>query len=210
MMQPGGVSTSEDTGEGQFHFDPSTYMDLMMEEVPSYRELQRNLAEATRGIVAASILELGVGTGETAFSVAAVHPAARLVGIDESGPMLDTARERLPNADLRVQRLEDPLPEGSYDLVVSALAVHHLDGPGKADLFRRVHDRLRPGGRFVVADVIVPENPDDVVTPVGDPYDKPSSVEDQLEWLRAASLEPKVCWLLKDLAVISADRSFPQ
>ena len=207
MMQPGGVGASDDTGSWQFHFDPATYMDLMNQEVPSYRELQHNLAEATRGLEPTSILELGVGTGETASSVAAVHPAARLVGIDESAPMLDVARERLPNADLRVQGLEDPLPDGSYDLIVSALTVHHLDGPGKADLFRRVHDRLRPGGRFVLADVIVPENPDDVVTPVGDPYDKPSSVEDQLDWLRAASLEPKVIWLVKDLAVISADRA---
>jgi hypothetical protein len=37
---------------------------------------------------------------------------------------------RFPAADLRVQRLEDPLPEGSYDLVVSALTIHHLDDAG--------------------------------------------------------------------------------
>jgi hypothetical protein len=46
-------------------------------------------------------------------------------------------------ADLRVSRLQDPLPEGNFDLVGSALAVHHLDGAGKADLFARVADRLR-------------------------------------------------------------------
>ena len=45
-------------------------------------------------------------------------------------------------ADLRVSRLEDALPEGNFDLVVSALAVHHLDGAGKADLFARVAARL--------------------------------------------------------------------
>jgi tRNA (cmo5U34)-methyltransferase len=59
-------------------------------------------------------------------------------------------------ADLRVSRLQDPLPEGNFDLVVSALAVHHLDGAGKADLFARVADRLRPGGRFVLGAVLMP------------------------------------------------------
>jgi tRNA (cmo5U34)-methyltransferase len=34
--------------------------------------------------------------------------------------------------------LEDPLPDGPYDVVVSALAVHHLAAASKADLFRRI------------------------------------------------------------------------
>jgi len=43
--------------------------------------------------------------------------------------MLAHARRVLARADLRVSRLEDELPPGPFDLVVSALAVHHLDGP---------------------------------------------------------------------------------
>jgi tRNA (cmo5U34)-methyltransferase len=42
-----------------------------------------------------------------------------------------------------VSRLEDALPVGNIDLVVSALAVHHLDGAGKADLFARIAARRR-------------------------------------------------------------------
>ena len=192
-------------GAEQYHFDPATYLDMIMAEVPAYRELQRQLAEATAGVEAGAILELGVGTGETAAAVMAVHPAAALVGIDESEAMLARARDRFPAADLRVQRLEDPLPEGSYDLVVSALAVHHLDAAGKADLFRRVRGRLRPGGRFVLADVVVPGDPHDVVTPIDPPYDQPSTVADQLGWLREAGLRPAVRWQEKDLAVVAAD-----
>jgi tRNA (cmo5U34)-methyltransferase len=199
------MDASDETGAEQYHFDPATYLDMITAEVPAYRELQRHLAEATAGIEAGAILELGVGTGETAAAVMAVHPAARLVGIDESGPMLARARDRFPAADLRVQRLEDLLPEGSYDLVVSALAVHHLDAAGKADLFRRVRERLRPGGRFVLADVVIPGDPHDVVTPIDPPYDKPSTVADQLGWLREAGLRPTVRWQEKDLAVVAAD-----
>jgi tRNA (cmo5U34)-methyltransferase len=199
------VDVSDEAGAGQYHFDPATYLDMMLTEVPAYRDLQHHLAEAASGIEAGSILELGVGTGETTSAVLAAHPAARLVGIDESEPMLARARERFPLADLRVQRLEDPLPEGRYDLIVSALTVHHLDAAGKADLFRRVRDRLRPGGRFVLADVVIPDDLNDAVTPVASPHDKPSPVADQLRWLQQAGLRPTVRWHEKDLAVVAAD-----
>ena len=63
-----------------------------------------------------------------------------------------------------MSRLEDALPVGNIDLVVSALAVHHLDGAGKADLFARIPARRRSGGRFVLGDVVVPDDPADVVT----------------------------------------------
>ncbi len=58
------------------------------------------------------------------------------------------ARASLPadRVKLLVGRLEDPLPEGSFDLVVSALAVHHLEGTGKADLFQSIASRLDPAG----------------------------------------------------------------
>lgn len=204
-MQRGGMDVSDEAGAEQDHFDPATYLNMVLAEVPAYRDLQQQVAEATRGIDAGAILELGVGTGETASAVLAVHPGARLVGVDENEPMLARARARVPSADLRVQRLEDPLPEGSYDLVVSALAVHHLDAAGKADLFRRVRDRLRPGGRFVLADVVIPDDPHDVVTPVHSPHDKPSPVADQLSWLREAGLQSAVRWHDKDLVVIVAD-----
>jgi tRNA (cmo5U34)-methyltransferase len=108
-------------------------------------------------------------------------------------------------ADLRVSRLQDPLPEGNFDLVVSALAVHHLDGAGKADLFARVADRLRPGGRFVLGDVVVPDDPADIVTPIDGVYDQPSTIADQVQWLVAAGFHVAGVWTRQDLCVIVAD-----
>jgi tRNA (cmo5U34)-methyltransferase len=188
----------------QFHFDPATYPETIRAEVPAYDELQDAVAEATAGIHAARVLELGVGTGQTSHRVLGLHPEAELVGIDESARMLAVASADL-SADLRVSRLEDPLPEGDFDLVVSALAVHHLDGPGKADLFARVAARLRPGGRFVLGDVVVPDDPADLVTPIDGAYDQPNTIDDQVRWLAAAGLDAKVVWTRQDLAVIVAD-----
>ena len=189
---------------GQFHFDPERYLQLMHAEVPRYEELQEETARATEGVTAATILELGVGTGETARRVLMRHPGAQLVGIDASAELLAAAE--LPGADLRVARLEAPLPEGLFPLVVSALAVHHLDAAGKRDLFERVARALEPGGRFVLADVIVPERPEDAVTPLTPEFDLPDGLEDQLAWLAAAGLAAEPTWVRGDLAVIRADR----
>ena len=188
----------------QFHFDPASYLETISAEVPAYDELQDAVAKATAGIHAERVLELGVGTGQTSRRVLGLHPEAKLVGIDESAGMLAVASADLI-ADLRVSRLEDPLPEGDFDLVVSALAVHHLDGPGKADLFARVAARLRPGGRFVLGDVVVPDDPADLVTPIDGAYDQPNTIDDQVRWLAAAGLDAKVVWTRQDLAVIVAD-----
>jgi len=191
----------------RFHFAPEGYLQLMAEEVPDYARLQEAAATATTGVAPVRrVLELGTGTGETARRVLAHHPEAALVGIDVSEAMLARARSALPQADLRVARLEDPLPAGPFDLVVSALAVHHLAGPAKAKLFGRVAEALRPGGRFALADVVVPEDPSDVVTPIDGVHDVPSRVDEQLAWLRAAGLEPAVAWAHRDLAVLVADR----
>ncbi len=187
----------------QFHWDPNAYLALMHDEVPDYERLQDETVAAT-GTDANRVLELGTGTGETARRVLARHPAAALIGLDASSEMLDHARATLPadRVELRVAELTDPLPYGPFDVIVSALAVHHLDGAGKADLFRRAADVLAPGGRLVLGDIVVPVDPIDVVTPVDGDYDTPSAVADQLRWLAAAGLQSDVTWAHRDLAVL--------
>jgi tRNA (cmo5U34)-methyltransferase len=190
----------------QFHFDPGTYLDMVRAEVPDYEQLQEIVAEAAGEIPANTILDLGTGTGETLRHVAQRHPTARLVGVDESERMLAVARKVVPAANLRVARLQDELPEGPFDLVVSALAVHHLDAPEKAALFRRVAARLARGGRFVLADVVVPDDPADMVTPLDAGYDLPNSTDEQLQWMSDAKLTATLRWKHLDLAVLVGDR----
>jgi tRNA (cmo5U34)-methyltransferase len=192
----------------QFHWDPATYRVLMRTEVPAYDELQDAVARATRPVPARRILDLGTGTGETASRVLAFHDGAFLVGVDESAEMLTMAHQSLPAArvDLRVGRLQDPLPAGPFEVVVSALAVHHLDGPGKAALFARLYALLGPGGRFVLGDVVVPEKEADAMTPVDGEYDLPDTIDDQLRWLTDAGFDATVSWQSGDLAVMVADK----
>ena len=170
----------------------------MAAEIPGYEELQDAVAAATAGLRPRTILELGTGTGETAGRVLALHPDAAWTGVDASEPMLARARERLPRADLRVGRLEDPLPAGPFDLVVSALAVHHLDADGKRDLFTRVAQLTDV---FVLGDVVVPEQPEDAVIEVDGVYDVPSTAAEQAAWLHEAGFDVAVTPIRTDLAV---------
>ncbi len=184
-------------------WDPEGYLALMAAEIADYGGLQEQVVAAA-GTGAGRVLELGFGTGETARRVLERHPGASYVGIDSSPEMLAYALSRLPGADLRLARLQDPLPAGPFDLVVSALAIHHLDVPGKADLFRRVAATLAPGGRFVLGDLVVPYDPADVVTEIDGVYDMPSRASEQLDWLHAAGLDASVVWSHRDLAVLVA------
>jgi len=152
-------------------------------------------------------LDLGFGNGLTAHQVEQAHPGARLVGIDSNADMLTAADAALDptRTELHQRRLEEPLPTGPFDLVVSMLAVHHLDGPGKVDLFARVAAALAPGGRFVLADLVVPDDPVDVVTPIDGVMDTPSPLDDQLHWLQQAGLRTRVAWQHRHLAVVVAE-----
>jgi L-threonylcarbamoyladenylate synthase len=193
---------------GQFHFNPATYVDEIREDIPEYDDFQAAVVEHVPA-GARSILELGTGTGETARRLLERCPQATLVGIDESQPMLAAAAAQLDSRRVRLsaQALQDPLPAGAFELVASALCVHHLTAEEKADLFVRVHAALVPGGRFVLGDVIVPPDPALAASiPLTPGYDKPSTVAEQLVWLARAGFEASVVWESGALAVLVADR----
>jgi tRNA (cmo5U34)-methyltransferase len=186
-------------------WDPDAYLVTIAAEIPGYDELQEATVAATEGLEPRSVLELGTGTGETALRVLARHPNTSWVGVDASEPMLRRARERLPEADLRLGRLEDELPPGPFDRVVSTLAVHHLDAAYKRDLFLRVARVLRQGGRFVLADVVVPRPGEEGPIFVDWEMDLPDSAADQVAWLHTAGFEVRAEHIRADLAVLLAD-----
>lgn len=172
-----------------------TYLDEIRVEIPRYDELQERVVEATHGVEARRILELGVGTGETTRRLLEAHPAAMVVGVDGSDEMLAAARSELEaeRADLRLSRLEDPLPSGRFDAVVSVLAVHHLTGEQKSDLFRRVAAALEPDGRFVLGDVVQPERAEDATIEVEEGSTGPIVSRTRLRGSRRQGSSPRSC-----------------
>ncbi|HEX7243281.1 MAG TPA: class I SAM-dependent methyltransferase [Longimicrobiaceae bacterium] len=101
------------------------------------------------------VLDLGTGTGTLLGLIRERHPECRAVGLDPSPSMLEIARRRLGRAGVvlmegSAHRID--APDGSFDLVVSNFALHHLTHAEKADCAREVFRVLAPGGSLVFGD----------------------------------------------------------
>jgi len=193
--------------DGQWHLDAATYLAIVRSEIPLYDDLQDQLANATADIEARSMLDLGSGTGVTAARVIADHPGVTLIGIDSSADMLDHARRTVPSGTFLHQGLEDPLPTGPFDVVVSAFAIHHLPSIAKRDLFKRVAAVLRPRGRFAMCDVVIPTARVDMPVTIEEGVDLPDTAADQLRWLADAGLSASIVFAEADVAILRGDRS---
>lgn len=165
------------------------------------------------------VLDLGAGTGLLSGALAVALPQASFVLLDEAPAMLAKATERLAPLGDRVTTvvadLRDPLPDGGFDVIASALAIHHLDDDAKADLYARAAEALVPGGVFVNAEQVAgPTNAldvayrdrwlahtralgatDDMLDAASErmAIDLPASVDAQLDMLRAAGLVQVDC-----------------
>jgi tRNA (cmo5U34)-methyltransferase len=150
----------------QFDWKPDTYLDLIREEVPAYDELQA-AAIAAIPSAPARVLELGMGTGETTRRLLEAYPDTWVIGLDSSPDMVFRAREMYD--DVQLARIEDPLPEGPWDLVIGVLSIHHLRAEQKQNLFRQVREQARA---LVIGDIV---KADVEITPLDDGYDFPET-----------------------------------
>ena len=177
----------------QFHWNPDTYLEMMRDEVPNFDALQE---AAIAAVPAAPVnaLDLGIGTGETSRRLLEAYPEARITGLDSSPEMVFRAREM--GIEVRLARMEDPLPDGPWGLVIAVLSVHHLTSDRKQDLFRRVREQAKA---LVLADVVaVPES--ERVTPIEPGFDFPDRAADLAEWSGG-----EIVWSEGDLVVVRAE-----
>jgi SAM-dependent methyltransferase len=108
-----------------------------------------------------AVLDVGCGTGYLTNRAAhAVGPTGRVVGVDPALEVVAYARSvSPPQCEFHVAGGEAiPEPDGSFDVVVSSLAVHHIPAQGRAAAFWEMHRVLRPGGRLLIADFRPPRN----------------------------------------------------
>src|SRR6185312_17521132 len=132
-----------------FSWKPDDYLDLIREEIPRYEELQEQ-AIAAIPFSPERVLELGMGTGETTRRLIEAHSDAWVIGLDSSPDMVFRARKSYD--DVQLARMEDPLPDGPWDLVISVLSVNQLDDEQRQNLCRQVRGQARS---LVIGDVFV-------------------------------------------------------
>ena len=220
-----------------FNQHASTYDASRRRIIPPFEQFYGTAVEAVAlaGPPPRKILDLGAGTGMLSGFVLETYPEAAVTLFDGATLMLDEARRTLdPGRTSHVEGdLYGNLPDGPWDAVVSALAIHHLEDAGKRNVFSEAFRTLRPGGVFVNAEHILGP------TPAIDGYyvawhersarangltdgewaaaehrmtaDHLSPLADQLDWLARAGFEDVDC-LFKDrgFAVMFARRPADQ
>lgn len=131
--------------------------------IPCLRELYGTAIWAMElNVESPRVLDLGAGTGLLSALVLERYPAARMTLMDISEGMLEIARKRFEgksNVSFRVGDYSASELGGPWELVCSALSIHHLHAEEKRRLFERIHSALAPGGLFVNLDQAEGETP---------------------------------------------------
>lgn len=110
------------------------------------------------------ILDLGAGTGILDSYWYTQIPEADYLLTDMSEGMLSVAKDRFKDvANVRFQALDyknESLPKETFDVILSALSIHHLEHEEKEALFARIYDALPEGGIFINYEQFCGETPD--------------------------------------------------
>lgn len=167
------------------------------------------------------VLDLGAGTGLMTGLVASDYPNSQIDLIDVAEKMLSEAKENLKvfknKFDFIVSDYSEALPfKRNYDLVISALSIHHLTDSKKQKLFKKIMEHLKPGGIFINADQVLGETADidkvyretwiEQVKKRGIDQDelnaafermkedKMSTLSSQIQWLKETGFVNVNCW----------------
>lgn len=167
-------------------------------------------------------IDLGCGTGALSERLLNVHPDMELTCLDMTESMLQLAKERMSgrgNVRYMLSDLYDFEFDGPYDVVISALALHHLvTDEDKKMVYRKIFDALARGGSFYNGDVVLAsddemqrrymriwtefmyqglprEEVDSVVLPRHYSEDSPAKLIDHLRWMNEVGyLSVDVVW----------------
>jgi tRNA (cmo5U34)-methyltransferase len=135
----------------------SKYSNLIKKCVPRYDELFSTMFLYLKpNFKPLRILDLGCGTGNLTQRILEHFADAQIDALDLSEEILEESRKRFGNKSTINYLQEDfksmILTEGKYDLVMSSIAIHHVEDPFKLRLYKEVYQSLKKGGLFIFAD----------------------------------------------------------
>lgn len=133
-------------------WDPALYRRFEDERTRPARELLARVPLARCRLA----YDLGCGPGNSTELLAERFPEARVVGVDSSPAMLESARLRLPGAGFELADVASWQPQQAPDLIFSNATLHWV--PGHETLVPRLFSLLAPGGVLAVQ---MPDNLDE-------------------------------------------------
>ncbi|HLU34775.1 MAG TPA: methyltransferase domain-containing protein [Thermomicrobiales bacterium] len=146
------------------------------------------------------LVDIGAGTGT--FALAAAALCRKVIAVDVSPHMMDVLRrsmreQGIDNIEtheagfLSYEHHGDPA-----DIVYSRHALHHLPDFWKAIALRRIHDLLKPGGIFMLRDLVYSFDPDEADAVIE-------------SWLAGAASSPDAGWTRAELETHLKDEYSP-
>ncbi|MVO99546.1 methyltransferase domain-containing protein [Paenibacillus sp. N10] len=163
------------------------------------------------------ILDLGAGTGLFSSMLLRRYPKAKFTLIDLSPKMLEIAKSRFhESADVTylVEDYTNFAAPGKFDLIISALSIHHLSDTGKRTIYRNAYANLKPGGILINADQVLGATPfieslytnnwKSKVEASGLARDELDSAYERTRLDRMSALETQINWL-KEIGFSDAD-----
>lgn len=151
--------------ESQFNLIAKEYDANRRKFIPCFDDYYKNTTRFIASNIAEPkrILDLGAGTGLLSYFWYQYFPASEYVLVDIADDMLEVARKRFAGIETVSYRMTDyarELPVQDFDVIVSALSIHHLENGNKEKLFERIYDKLPEGGLFINYDQFCAGQPD--------------------------------------------------
>lgn len=140
--------------ERQFNLIAEEYDSNRRKFIPCFDDFYKNTTEFIASNIEEpkQIVDLGAGTGLLTYFWYQQYPDSKYMLVDIADEMLNVAQKRfdgIENISYQTENYIYKLPDIIFDMVISALSIHHLEDKDKKKLFERIYDSLPNGGLFV-------------------------------------------------------------
>jgi tRNA (cmo5U34)-methyltransferase len=148
-----------DRVRNHFEAEAEEFDVIIKKLIPNYSEMVDILVSVIpfskeRGF---SMIDLGCGTGTISKSVSDNFPNAKITCVDIAERMLKISKEKLCGDVIFIRAdFNDFEFSDKYDLVVSSLALHHLENDAdKSNFYKKIYSAMNVGGVFINIDAVL-------------------------------------------------------
>ena len=139
----------------------SHYDEQISKIVPACRTILRSMVAAIPFSPedTFNVIDLGCGTGNLAYLIKANFPNANIDAMDISSEMIKIAKKKLSEhgggIHFETFAFKDFQFKKTYDVVVSAIALHHIASEWQFKIYQRIFDALADSGVFINAEHVL-------------------------------------------------------
>jgi tRNA (cmo5U34)-methyltransferase len=144
-----------------FETEAKEFDEIIFKIIPYYSRMIEALMDSVHFSYDKSfrVIDLGCGTGTVAKRISEKFPNSEIVCLDIASNMIDLAKQKLKdhtNTRFITGDFSTFDFDSKFDLVVSSLALHHLENDhSKKQFYKKIYELLSDSGQFINADVIL-------------------------------------------------------